>query len=121
LYSRAAPPASKAPTHALALVRDVILDLVKTETNSIFISVYALRDLVDHTGSHLVAELCAAYGADLSLLVVDLPCWLLIFPCWLLIFPCWLLIFPCWLLNFPCWLLMLPCWLLTCALRLLVG
>jgi len=61
MYSRATPPSSKAPpTTKLALVRDVILELVKTETNAIFLSVYALRDLQSHSGSSLVEELCKA-------------------------------------------------------------
>ena len=60
-YSRATPASSKVPPSTeLALVRDVILDLVKTETNSIFLSVYALRDLNSHGGDGLVEELCKA-------------------------------------------------------------
>jgi len=57
-------------TEDTALVRRVLLDLVRNETESILVSVYSLRSIDDGEGQPLVEALCAARQRGVGVAVI---------------------------------------------------
>ena len=65
------PEAGVSPAPPPLAVRHVLLDLVRSETELILLSVYSLRNIADSDNSSLVLELCAAVqrGVAVSVLI----------------------------------------------------